>query len=145
MVNSYVGKPERLALSKMWTSIFCLSKGAYMTTSSGQSAWGIWIEFNFRCLKWFFRKLPWKVRPAFLIKLRFLKLWLSVTRRKYLVQWSLLLRSPLLTRVADLGYTVCNATKSELLTKGLNSVLKFTKTFLEVISNWVRYKKFADL
>ena len=28
-------------LSKMWTSIFRLSQGAHMTTTSSQSAWGI--------------------------------------------------------------------------------------------------------
>ena len=35
-----------LALSKMWTSIFCLSKGVHMKTTSGQSAWEIWIYFS---------------------------------------------------------------------------------------------------
>ena len=28
-LNFHVAKPERLALLKMWTSIFCLSKGPY--------------------------------------------------------------------------------------------------------------------
>ena len=40
-VNFHVPKPERFALSKMLTSIFCLSKGAHMTVTSSQSAWGI--------------------------------------------------------------------------------------------------------
>ena len=43
MVNSRVAKPERLALSKMWTLNFCLSKGVHIATTSGQSAWEIWI------------------------------------------------------------------------------------------------------
>ena len=43
VVNFHVPKPERLDLSKMWTLIFFLLKGAHMTTTSGQSAWGIWI------------------------------------------------------------------------------------------------------
>ena len=45
-VNSHVAKPERLALSKMWTSPLCLSKGAHMTTTSFQSAWGIWVKIS---------------------------------------------------------------------------------------------------
>ena len=43
LVYSYVAKPEMLPLSKMWTSTFFLSKGTHTTTTSGQSAWGIWI------------------------------------------------------------------------------------------------------
>ena len=31
---------ESLPLSKTSTSIFCLSKGAHLTTTSGQSSWG---------------------------------------------------------------------------------------------------------
>ena len=36
-------------------------------------------------------------------------------------------RSPLLTGVAGLPYTVCNATKNELLTKFLKFALKLTE------------------
>ena len=36
-----------------------------MTTTSDQSAWG--FEYNFRCLKWFFRKLLGKLRSAFFL------------------------------------------------------------------------------
>ena len=42
-VKTHVPKPERLAFSKMRTSIFHLSKGAHMVTTSSQSTWGIWI------------------------------------------------------------------------------------------------------
>ena len=41
VVKFHVPKPESLALSKMLTSIFRLSKGAHMTMTSSQSAWGI--------------------------------------------------------------------------------------------------------
>ena len=37
------------------------------------------------------------------------------------------LRNPLLTGVADLQYTVCNATKNELLTRFLKDALKLIK------------------
>ena len=43
-VNYHVPKRERLVLSKMWISIFSLSKGAQMITTSGQLACGIWIK-----------------------------------------------------------------------------------------------------
>ena len=70
-MNFHIPKPERLAASKMWISIFCLSRDAYMATTSGQSAWA--FEYNFRCLKWFFRKLPQNLWSAFFLKFRFLK------------------------------------------------------------------------
>ena len=54
-------------------------------------------------------------------------------------------KSPLLTRVAGLQYTVCNATKNELLTKFLKCALKLTENFQEVISTEVPYHKFTDL
>ena len=54
-------------------------------------------------------------------------------------------RSPLLTRVTDLDYTVYNASKNELLTKYLNGALKLTENFQEVISNGAIYQKFTDL
>ena len=54
-------------------------------------------------------------------------------------------RSPLLTGVAGLQYTVCNATKSELLTKFLQCALKLTENFQEVIFTKVPYQKFTDL
>ena len=54
-------------------------------------------------------------------------------------------KSPLLTRVAGLLYTVCNATKNELLTKFLKCALKLTENFQEVISTEVPYQKFTDL
>ena len=42
--------------------------------------------------------------------------------------------SPLLTGVAGLQYSVCNATKNELLTKFLKCLLKLTENFQQVIS-----------
>ena len=54
-------------------------------------------------------------------------------------------RSSLLTRVASLPYSFCNATKYELLTKFLEGAFKFTENFQEVISNGVPYQKFTDL
>ena len=44
-LNFHVPKSEMLALSKMWTSIFYLWKGANMTTTPGQSTWRIWTQF----------------------------------------------------------------------------------------------------
>ena len=43
-------------------------------------------------------------------------------------------RSPLFIGVAGLQYTVCNATRNELLTKFLKGVLKLIENFQEVIS-----------
>ena len=37
------------------------------------------FEYNFRCLKRFFRKVPRKLRSAFFLKLRFLKIRLLIT------------------------------------------------------------------
>ena len=54
-------------------------------------------------------------------------------------------RSPPLTGVAILKYTVCNATKNKILTKLLKCALKLTENFQEVISNEVPYQKFTDL
>ena len=54
-------------------------------------------------------------------------------------------RSPLLTGVAGLQYSVCNATKNELLTKFLKYALKLTENFQKVISTEVPYQKFTDL
>ena len=54
-------------------------------------------------------------------------------------------RGPLLTRVAGLQYTFCNATKYELLTKFPEGVFTLTENFQEAISNRVPYEKFADL
>ena len=54
-------------------------------------------------------------------------------------------RSPLLTGVAGLQYTVCIATKNELRTKFLTGALELTENFKEVISNGVSYQKFTDL
>ena len=42
------------------------------------------FEQNFRCLKWFFRKVPRKLQSAFFLKLRFLKIRLLVTWLKCL-------------------------------------------------------------
>ena len=42
VVNSNVTKPEKFVMSKMWTLTFCLSKGAHVITTSGQSALGSW-------------------------------------------------------------------------------------------------------
>ena len=43
-------------------------------------------------------------------------------------------RSPLFIGVAGLQYTVCNATRNELLTKFLKGVLKLIENFQEVVS-----------
>ena len=54
-------------------------------------------------------------------------------------------RSPLLTGVAGLHYTVCNATENKLLTKFLKCALKLTENFQKVISTEVPYQKLTDL
>ena len=54
-------------------------------------------------------------------------------------------RSPLLTGVAGLQYSICNATINELLTKFLKCASKLTENFQEVISTEVPYQKFTDL
>lgn len=51
------------------------------TTTSDQSVWEIRIYF--RWLKWFSMRKLWS---AFLLKLKFLKTWLLVTRLKYLLR-----------------------------------------------------------
>ena len=56
-----------------------------------------------------------------------------------------ILRSTLLTGLEGLQYTVCNATKSELLTKFLKIDLKLTENFPQVVTNGVFYQKFTDL
>ena len=43
-------------------------------------------------------------------------------------------RSPLFIGVTDLQYTVCNATRNELLTTFLKGVLKLIENFQEVVS-----------
>ena len=48
-------------------------------------------------------------------------------------------RSPFLTGVAGLQYTVCNAIKNEVLTKFIKCALKLTENFRELISNGVPY------
>ena len=40
-VNFHASKPERLSLSTMWTSIFCLSKGAHMAMTPGNDSWNV--------------------------------------------------------------------------------------------------------
>ena len=50
-------------------------------------------------------------------------------------------RSSLLTGVAGLQYSVCNATKNKLLTKFLKCVLKLTENFQQVISTKGRYQE----
>ena len=54
-------------------------------------------------------------------------------------------RSPLLTGVAGLQYSVCSVTKNELLTKFLKYALKLTKNLQEVISTEFPYQKLTDL
>ena len=54
-------------------------------------------------------------------------------------------RRPLLTGVAGLQYSVCNATDNELLTKFLKYALKHTENSQEIISTEVPYQKFTDL
>ena len=78
VVNSHLGKPKIMALPNIWTSTFGLSKGAYMTKTSGQSAWGIWI-FQFSS------KLPRSLQSTFSLILRFLKRRFWVTWLKCLV------------------------------------------------------------
>ena len=75
-VNFHVPKPEKLAFSKMWTSMFCLQKMSIWQRLLANQLGG--FEYNFRFLKWFFRKLPGKLRLAFFLKLRFLKIRLLV-------------------------------------------------------------------
>ena len=58
---------------------------------------------------------------------------LEISRRSFLIG------------VADLQYSVCNATKNELLTKCLKCALKLTENFTEVISTEVSYQKFTVL
>ena len=53
-------------------------------------------------------------------------------------------RSPLLTGVAGLQYSVCNATKNKLLTKFLECALKLTENFQEVTSTEGLHQKFTD-
>ena len=43
-------------------------------------------------------------------------------------------RSPLFNGVVGIQYTVCNATRNELLTKFLKGVLKLIENFQEVVS-----------
>ena len=50
-------------------------------------------------------------------------------------------KSPHLTGVAGLQYTVCNATKSDFLIKFLKGALKPLENFPETISNGVPYQK----
>ena len=76
-VNFHVPKPEMSVFSKMSTSIFCLSKGAHMTTLLANQLGQ--FEYSFRCLKRFFRKMARKLRSPFFHKLRFLKTRLLVT------------------------------------------------------------------
>ena len=54
-------------------------------------------------------------------------------------------RRLLLTGVAGLQYSVCNASKNKLLTKFIECALKLTEHFQEVISTKVPYQKFTDL
>ena len=56
-----------------------------------------------------------------------------------------ILRSPLLTGVAGLPYTVCNATKNELLTKFLKFALKLTEKTQKVIPTEMPYQNFTFL
>ena len=55
------------------------------------------------------------------------------------------LLSPLLTGNASLQYTVCNATKNELLTKFLKLAFRLTENFQEAVSTEAPYQKFTDL
>ena len=49
-------------------------------------------------------------------------------------------KSPLLTEVASLQNSVCDATKNELLTKFLKCASKLTENFQKVISTEVPYR-----
>ena len=62
---------------------FNLSSFKRCPYDNDQSAWG--FEYNFRCLKRFFRKVRRKLRSAFFLKLRFFKIRLLVTWLKYLL------------------------------------------------------------
>ena len=54
-------------------------------------------------------------------------------------------RSPLLTGVTGLPYSVCNATKNKLLTKFLQYALKLIENFQEVTSTECLHQKCTDL
>ena len=54
-------------------------------------------------------------------------------------------RSPLLTGVAGLQYSFCNATWNELLTMFLKCALKLIENFQEVISTEGPYQRLTDL
>ena len=49
-------------------------------------------------------------------------------------------KNPLLTEVASLQNSVCNATKNELLTKFLKRASKLTENFQKLISTEVPYR-----
>ena len=54
-------------------------------------------------------------------------------------------RSPLLTGVAGLQYSVCNITKSKLLIKFLKCIMKLTENFQEVTFTEGLHQKLTDL
>ena len=64
-VNFHVPKPERLALSIIWTSIFCLQKMPIWKRLLANQLGG--LECDFTCLKRFFRKVPRKLRWLFFL------------------------------------------------------------------------------
>ena len=54
-------------------------------------------------------------------------------------------RSPLLTGVAGLQYSVCNVTKSKLLIKFHKCIMKLTENFQEVTFTEGLHQKLTDL
>ena len=54
-------------------------------------------------------------------------------------------RSPLFIGVAGFQYTICNATRNELLTIFLKGVLKLTENFQEVVSKRFLIRNIMEL
>ena len=73
VLNSRIAKPERVALSKMRTSIFGFSKGILIINNSQP----ISFEYNFGHLKYFLQ-LATKVAVIVLFQIRFFKIQLLV-------------------------------------------------------------------
>ena len=83
-VKFHVPKPERLALSKMPLQSFVFQKVLISQRPLANQLGG--FQYNFRCLKRFFRKMRRKLRLTFVFKLRFVKIRLLITWLKCLVR-----------------------------------------------------------
>ena len=86
MVKFYLAKPERLTrpYQKPELQPFVFQKVPILQRCLANKIGR--FEHSFRCLKWFSRKLPRKLRWAFLLKLRLLKIQLLVTWLKCLIK-----------------------------------------------------------